>query len=62
MAHEHEFFIGGRWVKPLSSARAELIDPSTEQAFATVAMGNAADVTGRYRPPVPPSRPFPPQA
>ena len=31
-------------MKPLSSARAELIDPSTEQAFATVAMGNAADV------------------
>jgi aldehyde dehydrogenase (NAD+) len=49
MAHELEFFINGSWVPPVSTARAQLIDPSTEQPFATIAMGNAEDVDRAVR-------------
>lgn len=38
------FFIGGRWVAPASPVAIEVVDPSTEQPFARVAGGNAADV------------------
>jgi aldehyde dehydrogenase (NAD+) len=44
MPHEHEFFIGGQWVKPVSGITADLVDPSTEQSFTSIAMGNAEDV------------------
>lgn len=38
------FYIGGQWVAPKSADRAEVINPATEEVFATVAMGTAADV------------------
>jgi aldehyde dehydrogenase (NAD+) len=41
--HTREFYIGGRWVAPLSAATAEVIDPSTEDAVATIALGDEAD-------------------
>ncbi|HWK47555.1 MAG TPA: aldehyde dehydrogenase family protein [Stellaceae bacterium] len=44
MAHERQFYIDGAWVDPLTPARLDVIDPSTEEAFATIAMGGAADV------------------
>ena len=44
MPHEHEFFIGGQWVKPVSGITADLVDPSTDQSFTSIAMGNAEDV------------------
>ncbi|RDJ21311.1 aldehyde dehydrogenase family protein [Bosea caraganae] len=44
MAHELQFYIDGEWVRPSSSATLEVIDPSTEEAFATIALGAQADV------------------
>jgi len=42
--HNEEFYIGGRWVKPLSTVRRGLVAPATGEAFAAVALGGAADV------------------
>lgn len=39
-----KFYIDGEWVEPTGSARLPVIDPSTEQAFAEIAMGETADV------------------
>ena len=36
-------FIDGEWVLPTGSARASVIDPSTEQAVAQIALGTAHD-------------------
>ena len=41
--HTHEFYIDGRWVKPLSAATLDVIDPATEEACATIAIGSAED-------------------
>lgn len=38
------FYINGAWVEPLSKATLEVINPATEQAFATIALGNKDDV------------------
>ncbi|MBN2994048.1 aldehyde dehydrogenase family protein, partial [Pseudomonas cedrina subsp. fulgida] len=39
-----KFYIDGQWVDAQSSTALEVIDPSTEQAFISIAVGNAADV------------------
>jgi aldehyde dehydrogenase (NAD+) len=39
-----QFYINGQWVDPLGQARLDVINPATEEAFASIAMGNAADV------------------
>lgn len=39
-----KFYIDGCWVPPLQERTLEVIDPATEQAFASIAMGSAADV------------------
>ena len=39
-----KFYIGGRWVEPLSSATLPVMNPATEAQIGTVSMGNAADV------------------
>jgi aldehyde dehydrogenase (NAD+) len=44
MSHELQFYIGGEWVAPMGHARLPVIDPSTEEAFAEIAMGTPADV------------------
>ena len=44
MAHEKQFYINGEWVEPSGSATLDVIDPSTEEAIATIALGTAADV------------------
>ena len=44
MAHEQDFYIGGRWVRPLNGRRLDVIDPSTETAFATISNGSSADM------------------
>jgi aldehyde dehydrogenase (NAD+) len=36
-------FIDGEWVRPQGRDRAVVIDPSTEQAIAEIALGNAQD-------------------
>ena len=37
-------FIGGEWVLPAGQARSAVVDPSTEQPIAEIALGNAQDV------------------
>jgi aldehyde dehydrogenase (NAD+) len=38
------FYVAGEWVAPSTTATLDVIDPSTEQPIATVALGGAADV------------------
>ncbi len=44
MQQYSKFYIDGQWVDPIQSKPFELINPSTEQVFATVALGSPADV------------------
>ncbi|MEM7251289.1 MAG: aldehyde dehydrogenase family protein [Pseudomonadota bacterium] len=39
-----QFYIDGQWVDPLSTDRCEVLNPATEQAIATLAVGNSADI------------------
>ena len=43
-AHQHHFYIDGSWRAPDGSDRLDVIDPSTEHAYASIAMGSAKDV------------------
>jgi aldehyde dehydrogenase (NAD+) len=38
-----KFYINGEWVAPIGQHTLDVIDPATEQPFATIAMGSAAD-------------------
>ncbi|MBE7734540.1 aldehyde dehydrogenase family protein [Devosia faecipullorum] len=40
----HQFYIDGQWVDPVVPATRDVINPSTGQAFTTIAMGSSADV------------------
>jgi aldehyde dehydrogenase (NAD+) len=42
--HLDRLFIGGEWRVPAGLARSAVIDPSTEQPVAEIALGNAQDV------------------
>jgi aldehyde dehydrogenase (NAD+) len=42
--HLDRLFIGGAWCAPAGQGRSAVIDPSTEQAVAEIALGNALDV------------------
>jgi len=42
--HLDRLFINGEWVLPLGHGRAGVIDPSTEEPIAEIALGNAQDV------------------
>jgi aldehyde dehydrogenase (NAD+) len=44
MEHARQFYIGGQWVDPLTSDTAEVINPATEQAITSIAMGGEQDV------------------
>lgn len=39
-----QFYIDGQWVDPIQPKTLEVINPATEQAFAEISMGSAADV------------------
>ena len=39
-----KYFIGGSWVAPTSGTTIDVINPATEQPFATIALGEQADV------------------
>lgn len=39
-----QFYIDGEWVDPVSPSTLDVINPATEQPFATISMGGAADV------------------
>lgn len=42
---EHlQFYINGEWVDPTSPATLDVINPTTEEAFARISMGSEADV------------------
>ena len=38
------FYIDGAWVAPAASATVPVVDPATEEAFGTLAMGGKDDV------------------
>ena len=38
------FYINGEWVEPSTDATIEVINPATEAAIASIAMGTPADV------------------
>jgi len=38
------FFIGGEWTRPSSNSRIDVITPSTEEVFVSVAEAQPADV------------------
>ncbi|KQW37737.1 aldehyde dehydrogenase family protein [Rhizobacter sp. Root404] len=42
--HSLQFYIDGAWRAPHGTTRVDVIDPSTEQPFASIAMGSAQDV------------------
>ena len=43
--HEYtQFYINGQWVDPVTPKTLEVLDPSTEEACATISLGSAADV------------------
>jgi acyl-CoA reductase-like NAD-dependent aldehyde dehydrogenase len=44
LRHPDRLFIGGEWVEPSSSARIDVIDSATEEAFLTVPEAQAEDV------------------
>ena len=44
MEHALHFYIGGDWVEPARLKRLPVIDPSNEEPFAEIALGDATDV------------------
>ena len=60
MQHEKQFYIDGDWVDPVDAeARSTSSIPSTEEAFAQIALGSARPTSTRpWPPPRPPSPTF----
>ncbi len=44
MDHVQQFYIDGQWVAPLTSDTLEVINPATEEAITSIAMGGPDDV------------------
>jgi aldehyde dehydrogenase (NAD+) len=44
MTDTRKFYIDGRWVDPVAPRTLEVINPATEEAFATISIGAAGDV------------------
>ena len=44
MSHEKQFYINGQWVEPKGDRTVDVINPATEEAVATIALGNEEDV------------------
>jgi aldehyde dehydrogenase (NAD+) len=42
--HARQFYIGGKWVAPLTSETIDVINPATEQVITSIAMGSEQDV------------------
>lgn len=40
----NKFYINGEWVEPANGSTLDVINPATEEAFATISMGTAEDV------------------
>ena len=46
-----QFYINGQWGDPVTPKTLEVLDPSTEEACATISLGSEADVDlGLLRP------------
>ena len=43
MPEPTQFYINGQWVDPIAGTPLDVIDPSTEEACATISLGGAAD-------------------
>nr|WP_321458338.1 aldehyde dehydrogenase family protein [uncultured Cohaesibacter sp.] len=43
MLDKRKFFIGGRWVDPISATDLDVINPATEEVIAVISMGSEAD-------------------
>ena len=48
-AEYKKFYINGEWVEPAGREMLEVINPATEEAFATISMGTADDVDAAAR-------------
>ncbi len=44
MSNALKFYIDGAWVDPVTPKTLDVINPATEEAFATISVGSAADV------------------
>ncbi|TGQ03860.1 aldehyde dehydrogenase family protein, partial [Mesorhizobium sp. M00.F.Ca.ET.217.01.1.1] len=44
MSHNLQFYIDGAWVDPVVPNNFDVIDPSTEDAFAQISLGTKPDV------------------
>ena len=50
MKHYDKFYIDGQWVEPLTSRKTfDLVNPATEETFATVSLGGTDDVDRAVR-------------
>ena len=56
MQDARKFYINGQWVDPIEGKDFDVIDPSTEEAFATISLGGAADTRLLWPPPTRRSR------
>ena len=43
MLNKKNFYINGKWVKPLKSNDFEVINPSNEEPFAVISLGSKED-------------------
>ena len=44
MSNALKFYINGAWVDPMTPAKLDVINPATEEPFAQISVGTAADV------------------
>ncbi|MBC63292.1 MAG: aldehyde dehydrogenase family protein, partial [Chloroflexi bacterium] len=44
MNNKTNFYINGKWVKPLKENTFQVINPCTEESFATISLGTKADL------------------
>src|SRR5262245_24489845 len=44
MSNHLKFYINGAWVEPVTPRTLDVINPATEEAFARISIGSAADV------------------
>ena len=43
MIEKKNFYINGKWVSPVKPNDFDVIDPSTEEAFAIISLGSVED-------------------
>ena len=44
-----DFYIDGKWVSSLGKNELEVINPSTEEAFAKISLGNESDLNNAVK-------------